>query len=113
MQTAAPAATSLKVAATLPSYSGPLGRFLHKQSEARAAAAVLASMRANVLGLLDDNDLFTDAERLATAASVNDCPCVAQLQRWFRNVYRLRSERETSLRMAFADGSYCHIPVTR
>jgi hypothetical protein len=111
MQTATAAATSLKVAATLPSYSGPLGRFLHRQTEARAAAATLVSMRANVLGLLDDYHVFTDAERATAAAAVALCPCVARLQRWFRNVYRLRTERETSLRMAFADGSYCHIPV--
>lgn len=106
MQTAAPAAPSLKVAATLPHYSGPLGRFLHEQTQARAAAATLASMRANVLGLVEDQALFNKVERAATEASVAKCQCVAQLQRWFRNLYRLRSSRENWLQEVCETGTY-------
>ncbi|QIX62289.1 hypothetical protein HER32_14320 [Hymenobacter sp. BT18] len=117
MQTATTAATSPKVAATLPRYKGPLGRFLKKQQEAKEAAAeaqklaTISSMRNNVLGLVEDPHLFSDAERARTAASVAGCGCVARLQRWFRNVYRIAKHREDCLQLAFADGSTTFFPV--
>jgi hypothetical protein len=109
MKTHAPAAI-LKVAATLPTYTGPLGRFLKKQAEAKAAAATLAAMRANVLDLVEE-DQFTEAERAAAAVRVTACSCVAQLQRWFRNVYRVLTERRALLCLGFADGSFASFPV--
>ena len=113
MKTHAPAATSMKVAGTLPTYRGPLGRFLAKQAEvqqARQAAATLANMRANVLSLVEE-DQFTPTERARTLASVGTCACVAQLQRWFRNVYRVLNERRNSLISCNADKSFSHLLV--
>jgi len=106
---------TVPVAPRRPTYTGPLARFLKKQAEvkeARTTATQLATMRANVLALVEDPHLFSEAERTRAAANVAGCHCLAQLQRWFRNVYRLLKERETSLHMAFADGSYTHLSVT-
>ena len=111
MQTAAPApASSTKVAATVPHYAGPLGRFLARQDVARATAA-LDTMRANIMGLVEDPNLFSEEERTRATANVASCLCLAQLQRWFRNVYRLLKQRENSLHMGFINGTYTRIPV--
>jgi hypothetical protein len=84
---------------------------LARQAEVKASAAILASMRANVLDLVEDPALFSEAERTATAASVAHCNCLVQLQRWFRNVHRVLNERRNSLCFGFAFGTYSHIPV--
>ncbi|WP_149866979.1 hypothetical protein [Solirubrum puertoriconensis] len=96
----------------MPRYKGPLGNFLKEQhrlkdEKARAvmAAATLRSMRTNVLALVEDSPVFSPVERQRTAESIEQCQCIAQLQRWFRNVYRLRNEREESLQLAYAEGT--------
>ncbi|WP_324671510.1 hypothetical protein [Hymenobacter sp. GOD-10R] len=103
--------TSPKVSATLRRYTGPLSRFLEKQAEAKsqavaeaAKADTLRAMRNNVLSLVEDTALFTDTERLRTNDSVYQTTCVAQLQRWFRNVYRVSQERTArALRLGTSD----------
>ncbi|SNR92579.1 hypothetical protein [Hymenobacter mucosus] len=114
MQTATTKATTATVAQHLPAYTGPLGRFLQRQEEVKQAAQqaeTLRAMRANIMAVMNDAYLFSEVELLRANDSVYQCECVAQLQRWFRNVYRVYQEREASLRMGFADGSYVHIPV--
>jgi Ni,Fe-hydrogenase I large subunit len=117
MQTATAPAT-LPVAPRRPVYTGPLARFLKKQAEVKEATKqaqqqdTLRAMRVNIMELVSDPYLFTDAERLRTNDSVYQTTCLAKLQTWFRNVYAVLKQRETSLRMAFEDGTYCHIPVT-
>ncbi|WP_324675104.1 hypothetical protein [Hymenobacter sp. GOD-10R] len=73
-------------------YTGPLGRFLEQQREEKAAA-ILRSMRTNITGMLDA-ELFSSEECQRCTANVEQCHCVAQLQRWFRNMYRVRTERQ-------------------
>ncbi|TGE07713.1 hypothetical protein [Hymenobacter fodinae] len=116
MQTATTTkATTATVAAHLSAYTGPLANFLKRQAEVKAAAAeqqaALQAMRANITGLVSDPHLFTDTERLLTNDSVYQCESIPQLQRWFRNVYRVYQEREGSLQLGFADGSYIQLSV--
>lgn len=106
MQTATITATSPTVAATLPGFRGSLSDFSAVQLQAIAKAQTLQSMRANILYLVEDTQLFTDTERKAAAASVANCQCVAQLQRWFRNVSRLERHRGAWLHEASTDGTY-------
>ena len=104
-------ATALTVATNLPAYTGPLSRFLKRQAQvtadasAKAEQRTLSAMRHNVLALVEDPCLFTDAERLRTNDSVYQCSCVAQLQRWFRNVHRVYEQRSQVFRSSLADGS--------
>jgi hypothetical protein len=109
MQNAAQGAT-VSVAAALPQYRGPLGRFLEQQREAAEAqaqaamaAATVRSMRANVLAMVQESPMFSEAERISTAVSVEACECVVQLQRWFRNVHRLRQEREDAVHLGYEE----------
>lgn len=110
MLTATNGATTTPVASPTSKYSGPLGRSLKKQADEQAAAT-LSAMCNNVLGLVEDQELFTDEERAKTLDKVEQCQCVAQLQRWFRNVYRVYQDRVGSLRFAFADGSSVQMAV--
>ena len=111
MKTQAPAATIVAASKT---YTGPLGRFLQKQAEVKAAAhtATLRSMRANIMEMMIE-PLFSPAERLRANDSVYQTTCVAQLQTWFRNVYRVYTERAAALCMTFEDGSRCFLPVAQ
>jgi hypothetical protein len=79
-------------------YTGPLGRFLETQREEKAAA-ILRSMRTNITEMLDA-ELFSSEECQRCTANVEQCQCLAQLQRWFRNVHRLRTERQLALAVA-------------
>jgi len=79
-------------------YTGPLGRFLEQQ-QAEKAAATLRAMRTNITEMLDA-ELFSSEECQRCTASVEGCQCVARLQRWFRNVYRVRQERQLALAVA-------------
>lgn len=105
MQTATtPTTFNPKVSPTLPRYRGPLARFIARQHAATAeaeAAARLATMRNNVQAMLDEPGLFSEAERTAGAVALAACHCLARLQRWFSNVYRLLvSRREAALQLA-------------
>ncbi|TGE24761.1 hypothetical protein E5K00_06020 [Hymenobacter aquaticus] len=63
-------------------------------------AMMLSTMRRNILGMLEDTAVFDRAECLRCAENVQKCDCVARLQRWFRNVYRVRTERELAQAVA-------------
>jgi hypothetical protein len=104
MQTATTAATALTVAGHLPTYTGPLARFLQKQAEVKQAAAqaTLTAMRYNITALMEDATVFTETERLVANDSVYQCACIVQLQRWFCNVYREAKRREAWLPAEFA-----------
>ena len=67
--------------------------------------SAISALRGNVLALVEEPYVFTDTERLRTNDSVYQCECVAQLQRWFRNVYRVYALRSEALQVSFADGS--------
>ena len=101
------AATALTIAANLPAYTGPLSRFLKRQAQVTVEAEqrTLSAMRYNVLALVEDPCLFTETERLRTNDSVYQCTCLAQLQRWFRNTYRVYKQRRQVLRSSLAEGS--------
>ena len=104
----------MQTAATPKTYNGPLGRALARKAAEilpPATETLLHTMRVNILELVADRDLFSEVEHLRTNDSVYQCQSMAKLQTWFRNVYRVRQQRQMSLRLAFADGTYCHLPV--
>jgi hypothetical protein len=68
-------------------------------------ASTINTLRHNVLALVEQPDMFTDTERLRTNDSVYQCDCVAQLQHWFRNVYRVYEQRIAALQLCLVDGS--------
>ena len=118
MKTYAHVATTTLVATTLPAYAGSLARFLERQAAAKAAALAeaqqeqtLHDMRANITSLVAEAGLFTEEEQLRANDNVHQTTCVAQLQRWFRNVYRIYQERALSLGVSFADGTSTHFSV--
>ena len=108
MQTATTLATAVTVA---PAYTGPLGRHIaHQQAQAQQQATINA-MRANIAAMMIE-PLFDAGEQLRCNDSIYQTECVAKLQTWFRNVYRVYQERESSLYMAFNDGTCAFLPVT-
>jgi hypothetical protein len=63
-------------------------------------AMLLNTMRRNILAILSDTTVFDQAECQRCRDNVQGCQCVARLQRWFRNVYRVRNERELAQTVA-------------
>ncbi|NVO33271.1 hypothetical protein [Hymenobacter lapidiphilus] len=108
MQTAANPGTANAMPTRI--YTGPLGRHIARQEATAAEQATIRAMRANIMGMMIE-PLFNPAERLRANDSVYQTECVAKLQRWFRNVYRVYKERENSVYLAFNDGSYARLPV--
>ncbi|MBT9395339.1 hypothetical protein KLP40_19385 [Hymenobacter sp. NST-14] len=117
MKTSLHAAAPLKVAAALPAYAGSITNFLQKQAEAQAAesrrVAVLNELRRGILVAVADPYFFNPDEQQRTQSSVARTQCADQLQRWLRNVTRVADERETALRMSFADGTCTFLLVSR
>jgi hypothetical protein len=53
-----------------------------------------------------NSSVFRGGERAATEQSIKHCDNPEQLQRWLRNMRRLRDEREQQLHQACEDGQF-------
>ncbi|MGI4871661.1 MAG: hypothetical protein ACRYFX_10835 [Janthinobacterium lividum] len=63
-------------------------------SNSNAPTLHLATFRRNILAVVLDNPLFTDAEQLRSNHNAHECTCPYRLVRWLKNVRRVAAERE-------------------
>jgi len=71
----------------------------------KAKHLILGTIRQNIRAVYASS-VFRGRERAATEQSIKHCDDPEQLQRWLRNMRRLRDEREQQLHQACEDGQF-------